>query len=116
MFHLAAGSAWLGGMFTGCTQITLLRLAVSARSLRRKTVHNGGYRAMPAASNHHAARLVFQSASVLIADSVSIGHRAGGSHAAYRTSSYRHPHPSGPSVTRRHPPPGHGMAGAAAGF
>jgi hypothetical protein len=25
-----------GGMFTGCTQITLLRLAVSAESLRRK--------------------------------------------------------------------------------
>jgi hypothetical protein len=36
MFHLAAGSAWLGGVFAGCTQITLLRLAVSAESLRRK--------------------------------------------------------------------------------
>jgi hypothetical protein len=41
MFHLAAGSAWLGGVFAGCTQITLLRLAVSAESLRRKTVQVG---------------------------------------------------------------------------
>jgi len=39
MFHLAAGSPRLGGMFAGCTQIALLRLPVSAESLRRKTVH-----------------------------------------------------------------------------
>jgi hypothetical protein len=43
MFHLAAGSPWLGGMFAGCTQIALLRLPVSAESLRRKTVQVGGY-------------------------------------------------------------------------
>jgi len=30
-------------------------------------VHIGGYRAMPATGDRHAARLVFQSASVLIA-------------------------------------------------
>ena len=33
-------------------------------------MQNGGSRATPAASNHHVARLVFQSASVLIAGSV----------------------------------------------
>ncbi|HYV80102.1 MAG TPA: hypothetical protein VE979_18400, partial [Streptosporangiaceae bacterium] len=32
----------------------------------------GGYRAMPATGDRHAARLVFQSASVLIADLVRI--------------------------------------------
>jgi hypothetical protein len=46
---------------------------ISGRSLKRSfdggaADHNGGYRAMPAASNHHAARLVFQSLSILIAD------------------------------------------------
>ena len=34
------------------------------------TVQNGGYRAMLATGDRHAARLVFQSASVLIAESV----------------------------------------------
>jgi len=31
-------------------------------------MQNGGYRAMPATGDRHAARLVFQSASVLIAE------------------------------------------------
>ena len=35
-----------------------------------KPAHSGGYRAMPATGDRHAARLVFQSASVLIAESV----------------------------------------------
>jgi hypothetical protein len=40
MFHLAAGSAWLGGVFAGCTQITLLRFAVSAEACAGK--HRSG--------------------------------------------------------------------------
>jgi hypothetical protein len=45
MFHLAACPAWLSGMFVGCAQITLLRLAVSAESLRRKNSAIGRPRA-----------------------------------------------------------------------
>jgi hypothetical protein len=37
------------------------------------TPHTGGYRAMPAASDRHAARLAFQTVSVLIAYSVRVG-------------------------------------------
>jgi hypothetical protein len=35
--------------------------------------HSGGYRAMPAGSDRHAARLAFQRVSVLIADLVQLG-------------------------------------------
>jgi hypothetical protein len=41
-----ACSAWLGGMFTGCTQITLPRLAVSAESLRRDSALGGYFTAL----------------------------------------------------------------------
>jgi hypothetical protein len=44
-----------------------------ARARHQLTVHIGGYRAMPATGDRHAARLVFQSASVLIADLVRPG-------------------------------------------
>jgi hypothetical protein len=54
-------------MFADCAQIALLRLPVSAESLRRKTVHIGGSRAILAARDRHAARLAFQTVSVLIA-------------------------------------------------
>ena len=46
----------------------------------------GGYRAMPAASDRHAARLTFQRVSVLIADSVPVNSRIDGLRAAHRTS------------------------------
>jgi hypothetical protein len=36
LFHLAAGSPWLGGMFAGCAQIALLRLPVSVESLAQE--------------------------------------------------------------------------------
>jgi hypothetical protein len=52
-----------------CAQITQFGTQVRRLHQRRSADHIGGYRVMAAASGRHAARLVFQSASVLIADS-----------------------------------------------
>jgi hypothetical protein len=51
------------------TQNTRIWEAADRASRRHDPEHSGGSRAMPAASDWHVARLVFQSVSVLIADS-----------------------------------------------
>jgi hypothetical protein len=50
------------------------------------TVPNGGYRVMAPPSGRHVARLLFQSASVLIADSARFLHRIGRADCKRRTS------------------------------
>jgi len=45
--------------------------------IKGTATHNGGYRATVAAIDPYAARLVFQSVSVLIADSERSGRRIG---------------------------------------
>jgi hypothetical protein len=55
------------------TQNTLVWIDARLYGLHLTATHSGGYRAMPATGDRHAARLVFQSASVLIADLVRPG-------------------------------------------
>jgi hypothetical protein len=45
-----------------------IRTASVAIGIEPKSARNGGYRAMPAASDHHAARLAFQRVSAHIAE------------------------------------------------
>lgn len=51
---------------TPMTQNNPLGAQLRDRRQTSSSVHNGGYRVTVAASDHHAARLVFQGASVLI--------------------------------------------------